>query len=103
MNHMMTETTTQVLVLVFLARHIVDEGIGVETSLWCRSSNCTYLGRDTNLHLRIDGLQYLLALIGEGHKNPFSKSAQTTKKCYFDNSKSTNSTKRCSNDNFYKV
>jgi len=48
------------------------------------------------------GIICVVKNIGKGHRNPFPKSAQTTKKCSFDNSKSAHSTKRCSNDKFHE-
>ena len=48
------------------------------------------------------GIICVVKNIGKGHRNPFSKSTQTTKKCKFDNSKSANSTKKMLDDNFYK-
>ena len=49
------------------------------------------------------GIICVVKKLEKGHRTPFSKSAQTTKKCLFDNSKSANSTKRCSNDIIYKI
>jgi hypothetical protein len=39
------------------------------------------------------GIICVVKKLEKGHRTPFSKSAQTTKKCLFDNSKSANSQK----------